>query len=168
MRFCLEVIGASSAESMVHAADYDGSVLTSVIAILADITPVYVLLEFLHHLALHFIYLLLFFNLSKPNINGSFPQLVILVLCLFELPSLPVYLLALRTPPEICYITVFINEVDLFLCLLSSYHYQFWVVALYASGQSCEGTEVKVKHLHKFFEHDVGVTSLFEKVDRDV
>ena len=100
--------------------------------------------------------------------NGSFPQLVILVLCLFELTSFPVNLLALRTPPELCYLAVFINEIDLFLSLLSSYYYQFWVVALYASGKSFECTEVKAKYLHKFFEHDVGVASLFEKVDRDV
>ena len=67
MGFWFEVVGTSSAKSMVHATDYDGCILTPVIAILADIAPVYVLLEFLHHLALHFIYLLLFFNLSKHS-----------------------------------------------------------------------------------------------------
>ena len=66
MGFGLEVVGTSPAESMVHATDYDGGILTPVIAILADIAPVYVLLEFLHHLASHFIYLL-FFNLSKHH-----------------------------------------------------------------------------------------------------
>jgi hypothetical protein len=84
------------------------------------------------------------------------------------LAALPVDLLATSTSPKFGDLAVLIDKIYLLLGLLTTDNNQIITIAFHASRQGLVFTEIKVEHLNELLEHEIGITALFEEVNRSV